>query len=97
MNAQILILLVLGCFYQLVREVNGSLHASNSHNNYHSMRNSLLKNIILSDVRRAKTLVKKTKILYNKILTRYYEINEKYYSLSENDRILLEAILSLTY
>jgi len=61
------------------------------------MRNSLLKNIILSDVRRAKTLVKKTKILYNKILTRYYEINEKYYSLSENDRILLEAILSLTY
>jgi len=91
---QSFILLLLICFYQ-VYKVDSVFQMKD--NNYYVIRNNILKNIILSDIQRAKNLIKSTMLIYNRALSKYYELNEKYYSLSENDKILLETILSLTY
>jgi hypothetical protein len=64
---------------------------------YFMIRNSILRKIIHDDVVKAKLIVKSTKIFYNKILTKYYDFNQQYYSLSEEDRAIIEAVISLTY
>jgi len=64
---------------------------------YFMIRNTILKKIIRDDIQRAKLIVKATKFFYNKLLSSYYEANEKYHSLSEEDRTIIETIISLTY
>jgi hypothetical protein len=64
---------------------------------YHTLRNNVLKKIILEDTNRAKLFIQNTKFYYNKLLSKYYEINEKYYSLSETELATIEAIISLVY
>jgi hypothetical protein len=64
---------------------------------YFIIRNNILRKIINDDIVRTKLLVKSTKIIYNKILTKYYDFNQKYYSLSEDERAIIEAVISLTY
>lgn len=64
---------------------------------YFIIRNNILRKIINDDIVRTKLIVKSTKIIYNKILTKYYDFNQKYYNLSEDERAIIEAVLSLTY
>jgi hypothetical protein len=64
---------------------------------YNTLRNNVLKKIILEDTNRAKLFIQKTKLYYNRLLSKYYEINEKYYSLSETELNTIEAIISLVY
>jgi hypothetical protein len=39
----------------------------------------------------------KINILYNSILSKYYDINLFYYSLSDEDKLLIDSVISLCY
>jgi len=53
--------------------------------------------IFRNENRNENTLIKKTIYLRNKIITKFNEINIEYYSLSEDERALIDAIISLTF
>ena len=62
------------------------------------IRNSFLRIVIANDYKKTKKVVSSIKnYFYNKTLTTYYNISEKYYALSEDDRVLIETIISLSY
>lgn len=62
------------------------------------VRNSFLRIVIANDYKKTKNVVTSIKkYFYNKTLTTYYNISEKYYALSEDDKTLIEAIISLGY
>ena len=82
--------------FSIIFYVNGTFQ-NNAPTFCKSLRNNILRKIILDDTNRAKFFIQKTKILYNKILSKYYEINEKYYSLSETERTTIETIISFSY
>jgi len=70
-------------------------------NNYLRLRNYTLRITILKNIKKTKLYIKNIKTttnnLYNKMLTVYYDANYKYYSLSDEERDLLENIISLCY
>ena len=90
------ILLIIFCFFNKIINSNSKLQIINQES-YYIIRNSLLKKIIYNDIYRLKSVIKQTKIIYNKLITKYYETNEKYYSLTENERAIIETVISLTY
>ena len=91
MNMLVLLLLI-----SFINQISSKLHIIKPEQ-YFMIRNSILRKIIHDDVVKAKLIVKSTKIFYNKILTKYYDFNQQYYSLSEEDRAIIEAVISLTY
>lgn len=90
------LLLIIFCFFNKIINSKSKLQIINQ-KSYYIIRNSLLKKIIYNDVYCLKNVIKQTKIIYNKLITKYYETNDKYYSLTENERAVIEAVISLTY
>ena len=70
-------------------------------NNYLRLRNYTLRITVLKNIKKTKLYIKNIKTatnnLYNKMLTVLYDANYKYYSLSDEERDLLENIISLCY
>jgi hypothetical protein len=64
--------------------------------NYNALRlrNSYLRVKLSSDVTKIKNYYKK---IYYKTLNFYYELNSEYYSLSDEERTLIETIISVSY
>jgi len=69
-------------------------------------RNSLLRVYIASDKKKiineySRKIAYKTKtklnVLYNKILSKYHDINIAYFNLSEEEKELIDFIISLNY
>ena len=79
-----------------ISQTTCKLHIINSEQ-YFTIRNSILRKLIHDDVYKAKLIIKSTKFFYNKLLSKYYEINEKYYCLTEEERNIIETIISLAY
>ena len=73
------------------------------YNDYYLMtRNSVLRTLLsTTEYKKTRILLKKTNELYNniynKILSIYYDSNYKYHSLSEDDKTIIETIISLCY
>jgi hypothetical protein len=84
MNALMLVL-----FLYFIQIVNSSRHLA--------FRNSFLRVIISNDYKKKNTFTTIKTILYNKIITAYYDISNHYFALSEDDKTLIEAIISLGY
>jgi hypothetical protein len=70
------------------------------------MRNSLLRIYIASDKKQiikeySNKIINKSKIkfdiLYNKIISKFHDINISYYNLSQEEKELLDFIISLNY
>ena len=91
MNVLISLLLI-----SFIAQTSCKLHIIKSEQ-YFMIRNSILRKLISDDVYKAKLIIKSTKFFYNKLLSKYYEINEKYYSLTEEERNIIETIISLAY
>ena len=63
-----------------------------------AFRNSFLRIIITNDYKKTRNTFKQIKrFLYNRTISTYYDISQKYYALSEDDKTLIEAIISLGY
>jgi hypothetical protein len=65
-------------------------------------RNNFLRALLTSkEYKKTKMLINKTSYIcdniYNKILSGYYDLNGKYHSLSEDDKTIIETIISLCY
>ena len=96
MNIQYFALL-LGCLRHFTK--SNRMH----YNDYYLMtRNNLLRTLLsTTEYRKTRVLLNKTTDLYNniynKILSMYYDTNGKYYSLSEDDKTIIETIISLCY
>ena len=73
----------------------------NYNNNYLKIRNYTLSIVILKDINKARLFIKNgrdlTKNIYNKMINVYYDTSYKYYSLSDDERELLDNIVSLCY
>ena len=75
-----------------------SVQSNNNNYNYYKFRNMFLRSYIFENENRNKNmLIKKTIYLTNKIISKINEINIEYYSLSEDERNLIDAIISLTF
>jgi hypothetical protein len=91
-----ILILLLSYFFMQIKQTSCILQVIKPEV-YYIIRNRVLKKIIYDDASRAKIIIKSTKLFYNKILSKYYEMNANYYSLSEEDRTIIETIISLTY
>ena len=66
--------------------------------NHIAFRNSFLRVIISNDYKKTKNTFRIMKtFLYNKTISAYYDISHYYYTLSEDDKTLIESIISLGY
>ena len=84
----------------LVNSVN------NNNNNYSLMaRNTALRIVLSKEYKKTEFVVKNiktfSKYIYNKIqqksLSKYYDVCSYYYSMAEDDKTMIEAIVSLCY
>lgn len=75
--------------------VNSSINYNNNVNyNLLRLRNSYLRIKLSEDVSKLKYYYKK---MYTKTLNLYYDLNREYYSLSDEERTLIETIISISY
>jgi hypothetical protein len=75
--------------------VNSSINYNNNVNyNLLILRNSYLRIKLSEDVSKIKYYYKK---MYTKTLNFYYDLNREYYSLSDEERTLIETIISISY
>jgi hypothetical protein len=75
--------------------VNSSINYNNNVNyNLLRLRNSYLRIKLSEDVSKLKHYYKK---MYTKTLNLYYDLNREYYSLSDEERTLIETIISISY
>jgi hypothetical protein len=75
--------------------VNSSINYNNNINyNLLRLRNSYLRIKLSEDVSKLKYYYKK---MYTKTLNLYYDLNREYYSLSDEERTLIETIISISY
>ena len=75
--------------------VNSSINYNNNVNyNLLRLRNSYLRIKLSEDVSKLKYYYKK---MYTKTLNLYYDLNREYFSLSDEERTLIETIISISY
>jgi hypothetical protein len=75
--------------------VNSSINYNNNVNyNLLRLRNSYLRIKLSEDVSKLKYYYKK---MYTKTLNLCYDLNREYYSLSDEERTLIETIISISY
>ena len=91
MNFKFIIgLLFLGNYF-----VNSSINYNNNFNyNMLRLRNTYLRIKLSEDISKIKYYCKE---MYIKTLILYYDLNREYYSLSDEERTLIETIISISY
>jgi hypothetical protein len=100
------VILILSIFFLHVKSIilsnNNNFYNNNNNNIYNNnlqfnmirLRNTYLRLKLSHDVEKIKYYYKK---MYTKTLNLYYDINREYYSLSDEERTLIETIISLSY
>jgi hypothetical protein len=87
--------LILSILFLCKYFVNSSINYNNNVNyNLLRLRNSYLRIKLSEDVSKLKYYYKK---MYTKTLNLYYDLNREYYSLSDEERTLIETIISISY
>jgi predicted solute-binding protein len=84
----------------------GLVNSVNNNNNYQLMvRNTALRVLLSNEYKKSQFILRNMKIfskhiytkIHDKILSKYYDTCAFYYSISEDDKTMMEAIISLCY
>jgi len=74
--------------------LHGILSIHKSHKLYHAIRNCTLRVLLKNDIRKTKLVLNN---IYDKTIAIYFDSIEAYTNLSEDDKYIIESILSLLY
>ena len=65
--------------------------------NYLRIKNSTLKRLIRNDIKKVRSYLTHIRDVNNKFLTKYYDSVYSFSSISDDDKIIIEYVLSLTF
>ena len=65
--------------------------------NYLRIKNSTLKRLIRNDTKRVRSYLTHIRDVNNKFLTKYYDYVYSFNLISDDDKILIEYVISLTF
>ena len=65
--------------------------------NYLRIKNSTLKRLIRNDIKRFRSYLTHIREVNNKFLTKYYDCVYSFNSISDDDKVIIEHIISLTF
>ena len=65
--------------------------------NYLRIKNSTLKRLIRNDIKKVRSYLTHIRDVNNKFLTKYYDSVYSFSSISDDDKIIIEYVISLTF